>query len=270
MHARYRNHMGNDLEVVQDARISFSKESAALVWDLVEIPNRDTCAAQKYASIPELIPADVRLIGFLARGCRSGQWDQLVKEVCEGKNTLMTPEEADNLLKYVKKMPTHWTPFGHQIIKLKMEAPVPIRTQCFKHKIGMVENEESRRYISSTPELFVPEFRTAPEGDIKQGSGGIHPDNELLKATYTAHCNQAIRLYEQFIRDGVAPEQARFILPQGVQVNWVWTGSLYAFAEFYNKRIDRSHAQNEIADLAEEVSNIIEVLFPVSWNALTR
>ena len=267
MHALYRDHMGNDLSVVQDARISFDKSSTAIGYDVVEIPNRDDHASQKYANVPALNKGDVSLVNFLARGCRSGQWDDLIELVHEDG---ATRQEIDEILKYVKKMPTHWTPFAHQIIKLRMKAPVPIRTQCFKHKVGFVENEESRRYISSTPEIFIPEFRSAPEGDIKQGSGGLHPENEFLKEVYTSHTNAAVRLYEQFIKEGVAPEQARFVLPQGALVNWVWTGSLYAFAEWYNKRSDRSHSQGEIADLAEEAAKIISVLYPVSWKALTQ
>lgn len=267
MHALYRNHMGNDLEVVNDAKISFAAASTAEDWLNYEIPNLDQSARNKLALVPELKPADERLIQFLARGCRSGQWEELTDQVVAGD---LSREEASKLLKYVKRMPTHWTPFAHQIVKLKMQAPVPIRTQCFKHKIGLVENEESRRYISSTPELYIPEFRSAPEGDIKQGSGDIHPDNELWKSHYELQCNKAIELYEQMVAAGVAPEQARFSLPQGVLVNWVWTGSLYAYAELCGKRSDRGHAQGEIADLVDQIDPIMNVLFPVSWKALTR
>jgi thymidylate synthase (FAD) len=171
---------------------------------------------------------------------------------------------------WAKRMPTHWTPFGQQVIKLRMKAPVPVRTQCFKSKMGFVENEESRRYIDSTPELFTPEFRERPEGSIKQGSGGIHHHNSVWQQRYSVMCDRALGMYEAMIEDGVAPEQARFVLPQGVYVNWVWTGSLYAFAEFYNKRHDRNHAQGEIADLADAISPIMQALFPISWEALTK
>lgn len=83
------------------------------------------------------------------------------------------------------------------------------------------------------------------------------------------HSEQAINLYEEMIADGICPEQARFVLPQGVEVNWVWTGSLYSFANFYNHRSD-PHAQAEVRVLAEQVSQIIQPLYPVSWAALTQ
>lgn len=262
----YRNHMGNDLEVVNDARISFAATTSAHSWELTEIPNPCSTADKTSVYIPRLNKADQSLISFLARGCRSGDWDSLLSKVMGNH---LTQEDAQALLSFVKRMPTHWTPFGQQVIKLRMKAPIPIRTQCFKHKIGFVENEESRRYIKSTPELFIPEFRMAPESDIKQGSGGSHPENDFWKVAYQTHCLNAVGLYEQMIADGVAPEQARFILPQGVYVNWVWTGSLYAYAEFYNKRND-PHAQGEIQDLAHEIGTIISALYPVSWKALTE
>lgn len=174
----------------------------------------------------------------------------------------------EGLIEYLAKH-NHWTPFAHPQIQLRMKAPIPIRTQCFKHKQGFVENEESRRYIECEPELFVPEFfRMAPEGNKKQGSEGIHPESDLWLENYKDVCVWAIRTYSDMIEDYVAPEQARLILPQGVYVNWIWTGSLAAFARFYKQRTD-NHAQKEIQDLAKQVGEVIAPLFPVSWAALT-
>ncbi|QCQ62264.1 thymidylate synthase [Rheinheimera phage Barba21A] len=179
------------------------------------------------------------------------------------------PKGSDEgIIEYLARE-NHWTPFGHPQIQLRMKAPVPIRTQCFKHKQGFVENEESRRYIESKPELFIPDsFRLAPSGNKKQGSDGKHPANHVWLNMYEIICNQAISVYNDMIKAKVAPEQARLVLPQGVYVNWIWTGSLAAFARFYNLRID-SHAQKEIQDLALQVGGIIAPLFPVSWKALT-
>lgn len=181
-------------------------------------------------------------------------------------------EEIDprdvHLIRYLAEH-NHWTPFAHTAITLRMTAPVPIRTQCFKHKAGFVENEESRRYISTRPELFVPEFRSRPDGSIKQGSGGRHSMACQWQDSYRSICNEAIDMYEAMITDGVAPEQARFVLPQGVMVNWIWTGSLAAYARFCGLR-SPGDAQGEIQQLAWMVDDIIQPLFPVSWGALTK
>lgn len=163
----------------------------------------------------------------------------------------------------------HWTPFAHAFVTMRFKAPISIHAQCVKHQVGFAMNTVSRRYVSDTPELFLPEFRTKPEGSIKQGSGAIHPDNLDIQYDYFEMCTSAIELYEQMILDGVAPEQARFVLPQGVYTEWVWSGSLQAWARFYNQRSD-THAQQEIQELANMVNDITKNLFPVSWVALTK
>ncbi|QHJ80483.1 MAG: hypothetical protein [Bacteriophage sp.] len=253
--AEYVDHMGTDKSVVNAARLSFGigKETKG-----------------------ELTQQDKGLINFLAYGLRSDERTSIICEIRDGVKNVYGEEfegQADDyamdLYNQIRHQAVHWTPFAHTAISIRMKAPIPIRTQCFKHKQGLVENEESRRYISGTPEIFIPEFRSKPEGSIKQGSGGPHPMNTLLRREYTAQTNSAVRLYERMLADGVAPEQARMILPQGAMVNWLWTGNLMAFANFYNKRSD-PHAQGEIQELAELVKQVVEPLFPVSWSALTR
>ena len=140
----------------------------------------------------------------------------------------------------------------------------------FKHKIGFVENEESRRYISSRPVFYIPEyFRSKPSGSIKQGSGDVHPQSDAWKRIYERHCEHSIEMYTYMLASGVCAEQARFVLPQGTVVHWMWTGNLMAFANAYKKRTD-SHAQKEIQDLFLQLDPIMEKLFPVSWKALTK
>lgn len=217
------NYMGDDLSVVDAARVSFNKVSE---WDYIGVDDGD----------------------YLV---------EILKEQDKG------------LINYLAKH-NHWTPFAHTSVSFRVKAPVPIRTQCFKHKQGLVENEESRRYISSRPELYIPdEFREKPAGSIKQGSGGTHPESMKWQDIYVSQCENAIDTYMSMIEDEVCPEQARFILPQGCQVNWIWTGNLYAFANFYNKRTDPT-AQKEVAYVAEQVGKHMQELFPVSWEALTK
>ena len=177
-------------------------------------------------------------------------------------------EENEKLIKFLAKH-DHWTPMAHTAITLRMNAPIPIRTQCFKHKVGLVENEESRRYISSTPEFYVPEFFRSSTTDKKQGSGERHPHSDQLISDYVEFTAQALGCYKQLLEVGVCEEQARLVLPQGCIVNWVWTGNLVSFANFYNKRTHPT-AQKEVQDVANDVGAIISALYPISWAALTN
>lgn len=253
--AEYVDHMGTDKSVVNAARLSFGV-------------GKETSGA--------LTKKDVGLINFLAYGLKTSERDDVILQLRDGfdpdcfEGGLEDCEvQALALYNQIRHQAVHWTPFAHTAISIRMKAPVPIRTQCFKHKQGLVENEESRRYIDSTPEIFIPEFRTKPEGSIKQGSGGLHPCNDRWQAEYKLSTEHALNTYLAMLADGVAPEQARMVLPQGAMVNWLWTGNLMAFANFYNKRSD-PHAQGEIQELADLVRTVVEPLFPISWAALTR
>jgi thymidylate synthase (FAD) len=243
MKAQYENHYLTDRDVANFARQSFAK----LAENFTEEQNNN-------------------LIRFLARGMASGDWEQLIKEIESGTGTNVS---AKNLAAYLRSIPEHWVPFGHPHISIRMSAPVPIARQAFKHKIGFVESEESRRYISTRPTLHIPSAFRASAKNVKQGSAGKHPNSVKWIDQYLDSAHKMVDIYEAAIQDGVCPEQARFFLPQGVEVNWLWTGSLYAYANFYNQRSD-SHAQQEIQDLAEQVNQIIAPLYPVSWAALTQ
>ena len=262
MKAEYVDHMGTDLSVVNAARVSFDKVSD---WEV----DLETCGIK-------LSQVDTKLINYLARGCSEAEWEDLYYEIEDAHSTTdyglaMTQSsyEVSKVFQKIKHMATHWTPFTHTAITLRMQAPVPIRTQCFKHKQGFTENEESRRYISGTPELFIPDYFREASKDKKQGSGSEHSHNHYLVDEYRWQCARAMDLYDDMISMGVCPEQARFVLPQGVEVQWIWTGNLASYARFYNQRTD-PHAQKEIQDLAKMVGEIIEPLFPVSWEALTN
>jgi thymidylate synthase (FAD) len=178
------------------------------------------------------------------------------------------PDANHGLIRYLARN-QHEIPFAHAVITLRVTAPIAVRAQAFKHKVGFVESEISRRYVSEEPDWYLPVFRErAPS--VKQGSGVAFasPEQSAFQEDYEDAMEACIKLYNRFIEAGVAPEQARFILPQGVMTQWVWTGSLLAFSRFYNLRAD-SHAQREIRELAGMVSDIIAPLYPVSWAALT-
>lgn len=254
MKAIYVNHYLTDNDVANFARLSFAK----LAENFTDEQNHN-------------------LIRFLARGMKSGDWEKLVDELidlghvfCHGDEQYQALRaKAHELATYIRKIPEHWVPFGHPHITISMQAPVAVARQLFKHKIGFVESEESRRYISIRPELFIPDEFRAAASDKKQGSAGKHPHSDFWKNEYEDQCNEAIEKYERMIKDGIAPEQARLILPQGVEVNWVLTGSLFAFSNLCNQRLD-SHAQQETQELAAQIDTIITPLFPVSWGALVH
>jgi len=207
---QYVSHMGNDLTVVNAARVSFHKESV------------------------EFTDKDEKLISYLAKH-------------------------------------NHWTPFAHPQITLRIKAPISIRTQLFKHQQGFVENEVSRRYVSDSPEVYYPRWRGKPTNGAKQGSDDFLPITEefnTINRHYDMTVRESILTYNELLDRGVAPEQARFVLPQGTYTEWWWTGSLAAYARVCKLRSD-SHAQWEVREYSNAIGMVIRDLFPVSWAALT-
>lgn len=137
-----------------------------------------------------------------------------------------------------------------------------------KHVVGFTYNEVSRRYVDTPPAFYCPkEWRSRPEGSVKQGSGGPIQHNLHATDRYNLFIEKAKQLYEDMLGMGVAPEQARMVLPQSMITSYYVTGSLAAFARAYKQRID-PHAQKEIQELAYQWDTIISALYPVSWPAL--
>lgn len=163
----------------------------------------------------------------------------------------------------------HWTPFAHCVATVHIRAPIAVARQLFKHKVGLVENEVSRRYVDDDPEYVPISLWRGRAKNKKQGSAGPLPPGEQLAAdeVYRIATKVAGEAYKELLRIGVAPEQARFVLPLGLMTEWYWTGSLSAFARVCRLRLDE-HAQEETAEVARSIATIMEGLFPRSWQAL--
>lgn len=93
--------------------------------------------------------------------------------------------------------------------------------------------------------------------------GIVVPDSSGVEQVY----EQALTVYNNMIEQGVCAEQARMFLPQGAMTEWIWTGSVYAFARMCNLRLD-SHTQAETREIAQMVSDHMASLYPISWKAL--
>ena len=134
-------------------------------------------------------------------------------------------DKDKKLIRYLAKH-KHWTPFAHPQITLRIKAPISIRTQLFKHKVGFVENEVSRRYVDDTPDIYIPRWRTAPTNGAKQGSDGFVEVGDdvgnLAHIGYTMSVKMALVTYITLLDKGIAPGQARFVLPQGTYTEWYW------------------------------------------------
>ena len=172
----------------------------------------------------------------------------------------------EKLIKFLAQH-NHWSPFGHASIQFRIKAPVFVARQLVKHQVGLVWNEVSRRYVDYEPELFEPKSWRGRPQNSKQGSDGEVEldmnDKHRLKTTM----KQCLIIYDSFIKMGIAPEQARMVLPQSMMTEWYWSGTLYAFARVCNLRC-KDDTQEETRAIAWMIDAIVGHHFPVSWPAL--
>ena len=211
--------LGNDLSIVNAARVSYDKES-------IEFEDRDQ-----------------KLLNFLMR------------------------EE-------------HTSPLRHAALTFEIYAPLMVARQWWKYAVASTHiddqngwNESSRRYITEQEEFYIPgsgEWRSKP-ANSKQGSG--LPVNieygEALNEKLDFYVNLGVRLYNEALANGVAPELARLFLPAyGMYVRWRWTVSLQGAITFLTQRLEHD-AQVEIQQYAKAVNDLVYESFPKTidaWN----
>lgn len=184
------------------------------------------------------------------------------------ESTTMTERDA-KLIKYLANH-NHITPFFHPQIRLRLKMPIFVAREWFRHTVGFARNEVSRRYVDFPPECYVPEAENirARDPKLKQGSKSEPVENALsIQDTMNQFTSDAMFFYDKLLKEGVAPEIARMVLPQSMYTEFIETASLYAYARLCILRLD-PQAQKEIRDYAGMVDGFLREKFPVSWPAL--
>ena len=228
----YVSHMGDDLTVVNAARVSFGKTSKYECVDMIK---------GKW----EMKPKDVKLIRYLAKH-------------------------------------QHKSPFNHAFATFHVKAPIFVARQLQKHEY-MPWNEISRRYVDSDPEFYEPDVWRGRAKDKKQGSSDevvteledarweeydqFEVDRYDIHKSIAGCYEQHLKFYDLLIRNDVAPEQARMVLPQSMMTEWYWSGSLYAFAKMCSLRL-KEDSQQETREVATQIQKVMIKAFPWSWKAL--
>ena len=190
------------------------------------------------------------------------EWYEYEDGSASGDFIAVLDERDTKLIKYLAKH-KHLSPFGHSFASFHVKAPIFVARQLVKHKF-LRWNEISRRYVDDEPEFYVPDVWRGRSADKKQGSDGVV---DLDTEGYQFACGIVFDLYQNLLNEGVAPEQARMVLPQSTMTEWYWSGSLDAFASMCRLRC-APDTQYESRVVADQISEVMGNLYPVSWSAL--
>lgn len=146
-----------------------------------------------------------------------------------------------------------------------LKVPIFLARQEFTHKVGFTRSERSGRYVSDTPENFMPTaWREKPKDGVKQGSGGVSADSRTATNIASDVYEYSSVCYQDLIDLNIAPEQARMLLPQAMMTRYMVTGSLSAFRRMHTERV-ASNAQSEIRDYAHMVDEILSKEYGHKW-----
>ena len=228
---------GSDLGVVNAARRSFGKRST-------------------WAPDGTLRVEDRRLLEFLARGMTAKKYESFILRY-SGRG----PADFIEAIREWRNTPTHDTPINHGFFSFEVKCPIWVRAQLVKHEY-LILSEFSRRYITDDLDFYRNTYREAA-ANKKQGSGGVHGNVSTWQISAEAGNQKQVRLYQNMIQNGVAPEQARGVLPQDLMTAFTWSGTFGAFVKMCQLRL-HPEAQAETRHVAEQVYPCLKDRFPVA------
>ena len=177
-------------------------------------------------------------------------------------------EKKDSkLINYLAKH-GHVLPFRHPVATLRISCPIFVLRQLGKHQVGFSWSEVSRRYIKSAPVFYEHDYWREAADNVKQGSlEKKHKRSKLFSSIVEETNYMSLECYDKMIDEGVAPEQARMVLPQSMYTTCVVTGTLLGWYHLYKLRTEE-HTQLETQEYAKAIGRIMGEIFPASWSAL--
>jgi thymidylate synthase (FAD) len=174
----------------------------------------------------------------------------------------------------------HGTPFEHNSLTFRVEAPIMVFREWHRHRIQSY-NEQSGRYTQFLPNFYVPSeerplvnsgssARPKFTGDDPEG---LHEwFTHLLLESYEADFDR----YQQALDNGISNEMARLLLPVATYSSMYATANLRAWLHFISLRTSeenahwKGHPQYEIVQAAKAIEEKLRELFPLTLAAFDK
>ena len=184
------------------------------------------------------------------------------------------PKNQDNdsfegLLKYCIKH-QHWSIFEHAFMTVEINTSLAIATQILRHR-SFTFQQFSQRYADSTAlqlSIPTPDLRRQDTKNRQNSIDDINPrDRAYMEATIEKHFDDALDLYNSLLKQGVAKECARMVLPQATLTRLYMTGSVRSWIHYIDLRSGHG-TQQEHKEVAEHIRDIFVGEFPIISQAL--
>ncbi|HJN35494.1 MAG: FAD-dependent thymidylate synthase [Prochlorococcus sp.] len=177
-------------------------------------------------------------------------------------------ENISGLLRYCIKN-QHWSVFEQAYMTVQIETSRGIAAQVLRHR-SFTFQEFSQRYADSTQlgVIPVPELRRQ---DVDNRQNSIDDVSAEMVESYRQKIrhqfDSAVALYEDMLRDGIAKECARFVLPLATPTRIYMTGSCRSWIHYIKLRSGHG-TQKEHMDIANACKRIFCQQYPVVSEAL--
>ena len=173
---------------------------------------------------------------------------------------------SDKLIGYLIKH-KHWSPLEMASATVEIETTRDIARQLLRHRSFSFQ-EFSQRYADPTKDLDF-EYRDARLQDLKNRQNSIVTDDILLDTKWKEKQKEILDLvktnYQWAIDNGIAKEQARAILPEGMTKSRLYvSGTIRSYIHYIEVRTDES-TQLEHRNLAKAISEAITKIFPIVY-----
>ena len=182
----------------------------------------------------------------------------------------MNKESSDRLIKYLIKN-KHWSPLEMCDVTVEIKTSRAIAAQILRHRSFSFQ-EFSQRY-SEVNKMEDVQLRKAGSTNRQSSLEVFDPnlDGNPISASrlIDAHIKQGVRLYNSLLKEGVAKECARMILPLNTQTTIYMTGTLRSWLHYLDLRCAQS-TQKEHRDIAVEINNTLKDIFPQTFSALDQ
>lgn len=229
--------LGDDLAVVNAARVSYGKEStweyACPVHDDDRGAHGSPCRCSARRHSPRLAEKDAGLLNYLMRE-------------------------------------RHGTPFEMVVFTFRVSTSIAVAREWQRHRIGSF-NEVSTRYVEMEPEFYVPQGEAIRRQVGKPGHYTFepHPDADRLWAHFDNAYQNAYASYLHLLSLGVAKELARNVLPLGLMTQFLWTVNARSALNFLELRTAPT-ALLEIRTEAQEVERLMRGVIPATMAAFDQ
>ena len=184
------------------------------------------------------------------------------------------PKNQDNdkfagLLKYCIKH-GHWSVFEQAFMTVEINTTRGLAAQILRHR-SFTYQEFSQRYADSSmlgDQIPLPELRRQDEKNRQNSTDDMNPRTvNHYNRKMEQHFKQGMKLYQNMLKDGVAKECARFVLPLATPTRIYMTGSVRSWIHYVDLRSAHG-TQKEHMAVAEGVRSIFSEQFPTVAQAL--